>query len=177
MGAPVHGLPEVSLRTRLDGLGSSEGRCRQESARFLPAQSLTPRRATLSRQRGQPTRDGSPPQHLPKEIILFRRIANIFRGFLGLFISGLERQNPEALLEVEKENLRRQTEMVVARAALSSERAFGSRASDMGPEPRSGAGYTGAERTRRAGEAGPERAWHRAGRRDYRLLNALIESG
>jgi len=39
---------------------------------------------------------------------MFRRIANIFRGFLGLFISGLERQNPEALLEVEKENLRRQ---------------------------------------------------------------------
>jgi phage shock protein A len=39
---------------------------------------------------------------------MFSRIANLFRGFLGLFISGLERQNPEALLEVEKENLRRQ---------------------------------------------------------------------
>jgi phage shock protein A len=39
---------------------------------------------------------------------MFRRIANLFRGFLGLFISGLERQNPEALLEVEKENIRRQ---------------------------------------------------------------------
>jgi len=39
---------------------------------------------------------------------MFRRIANLFRGFLGLFISGLERQNPEALLEVEKENLRKQ---------------------------------------------------------------------
>ncbi|HEY3055846.1 MAG TPA: PspA/IM30 family protein [Thermoanaerobaculia bacterium] len=39
---------------------------------------------------------------------MFRRIANIFRGFLGLFIAGLERQNPEALLEVEKENLRKQ---------------------------------------------------------------------
>jgi phage shock protein A len=39
---------------------------------------------------------------------MFRRIANLIRGFFGLFISGLERQNPEALLEVEKENLRRQ---------------------------------------------------------------------
>lgn len=39
---------------------------------------------------------------------MFRRISNLFRGFLSLFISGLERQNPEALLEVEKENLRRQ---------------------------------------------------------------------
>ena len=39
---------------------------------------------------------------------MFRRIANLFRGFIGLFVSGLERQNPEALLEVEKENLRKQ---------------------------------------------------------------------
>jgi phage shock protein A len=39
---------------------------------------------------------------------MFNRIGNLFRGFLGLFISGLERQNPEALLEVEQENLRKQ---------------------------------------------------------------------
>jgi phage shock protein A len=39
---------------------------------------------------------------------MFKRIANLFRGFLRLFISGLERQNPEALLEAEKENLRTQ---------------------------------------------------------------------
>lgn len=39
---------------------------------------------------------------------MFRRIANLFRGFLGLFISGLERRSPEALLDVEKENLRKQ---------------------------------------------------------------------
>ena len=32
---------------------------------------------------------------------MFRRIGNLIRGFFGLFISGLERQNPEALLEVE----------------------------------------------------------------------------
>ncbi|HEY8901729.1 MAG TPA: PspA/IM30 family protein [Chthoniobacterales bacterium] len=39
---------------------------------------------------------------------MFTRIANLFRGFLGLFVSGLEKANPEALLEVEKENLRKQ---------------------------------------------------------------------
>ncbi len=39
---------------------------------------------------------------------MFSRIANLFRGFLGLFVSGLERRNPEALLEVEQENLRKQ---------------------------------------------------------------------
>jgi phage shock protein A len=39
---------------------------------------------------------------------MFNRIANLFRGFLSLFISGLEKQNPEALLEVEQENLRKQ---------------------------------------------------------------------
>jgi phage shock protein A len=39
---------------------------------------------------------------------MFRRIANLLRGFFSLFISGLEKQNPEALLELEKENIRRQ---------------------------------------------------------------------
>jgi phage shock protein A len=39
---------------------------------------------------------------------MFRRLSNIFRGFLSLFISGLEKRNPEALLELEKENLRKQ---------------------------------------------------------------------
>lgn len=36
------------------------------------------------------------------------RIGNLFRGFFGLFVGNLERRNPEALLEVEQENLRRQ---------------------------------------------------------------------
>ena len=40
--------------------------------------------------------------------IMFRRLGNLIRGFFGLFIKGLERKNPEALLEVEKENLREQ---------------------------------------------------------------------
>jgi phage shock protein A len=39
---------------------------------------------------------------------MFQRLANLVRGFFSLFISGLERQNPEALLEVEQENLRKQ---------------------------------------------------------------------
>lgn len=39
---------------------------------------------------------------------MFRRLANIVRGFFSLFVSGLEKRNPEALLELEKENLRTQ---------------------------------------------------------------------
>lgn len=39
---------------------------------------------------------------------MFSRVANLFRGFLSLFISGVERRNPEALLELEQENLRKQ---------------------------------------------------------------------
>lgn len=39
---------------------------------------------------------------------MFRRLKNLVKGFFGLFIGGLEKRNPEALLEVEKENLRKQ---------------------------------------------------------------------
>lgn len=39
---------------------------------------------------------------------MFGRIANLFKGFLSLFVSGVERRNPEALLELEQENLRKQ---------------------------------------------------------------------
>jgi phage shock protein A len=39
---------------------------------------------------------------------MWSRISNLFKGFLSLFISGLERQNPRALIEAEKENLRQQ---------------------------------------------------------------------
>jgi len=39
---------------------------------------------------------------------MFKRLGNLIRGFFSLFISGMERDNPEALLEVEKENLRKQ---------------------------------------------------------------------
>lgn len=39
---------------------------------------------------------------------MLRRLRNLIRGFFSLFISGVERRNPEALLEAEKENLRKQ---------------------------------------------------------------------
>jgi len=39
---------------------------------------------------------------------MLRRFRNLLRGFFSLFVSGIERRNPEALLEVEKENLRKQ---------------------------------------------------------------------
>ncbi len=39
---------------------------------------------------------------------MFSRMMNLLRGFMGLFISGMEKKNPEALLELEKENLREQ---------------------------------------------------------------------
>ena len=39
---------------------------------------------------------------------MFRRLWNLIRGFFGLFVSRMERRSPEALLEVEKENLRTQ---------------------------------------------------------------------
>ena len=39
---------------------------------------------------------------------MWARISNLFKGFLSLFISGIERANPRALIEAEKENLRKQ---------------------------------------------------------------------
>ena len=39
---------------------------------------------------------------------MFKRIGNLIQGFFGLFVGGLEKRNPEALLEVERENLRKQ---------------------------------------------------------------------
>lgn len=39
---------------------------------------------------------------------MFTRLLNVFKGFMSLFVSGLEKRNPEALLELEQENLRKQ---------------------------------------------------------------------
>jgi phage shock protein A len=39
---------------------------------------------------------------------MFSRLGNLIKGFFSLFISGIERRNPEALLELEQENLRKQ---------------------------------------------------------------------
>ena len=53
---------------------------------------------------------------------MFGRLANLIRGFFSLFVSGMERKNPEALLELERENLRRQiaqyNQGLVSHAAL-----------------------------------------------------------
>ena len=54
---------------------------------------------------------------------LFMRASNLFRGFFSIFISNLEKGNPEALLELEKENLRKliaqYNEGLAAHAGLS----------------------------------------------------------
>ncbi len=39
---------------------------------------------------------------------MFKRIINVIKGFFGLGVAKLEKASPEALLEVEKENLRKQ---------------------------------------------------------------------
>ena len=39
---------------------------------------------------------------------MYARLMNLVRGFLSIFIKDLERKNPEALLELEQENLRKQ---------------------------------------------------------------------
>lgn len=39
---------------------------------------------------------------------MFQRLKTLVKGFLSLFISGLEKSNPRALIEAEKENLRQQ---------------------------------------------------------------------
>lgn len=39
---------------------------------------------------------------------MFGRLMNVFRGFFALFVSGMEKKNPEGLLELEQENLRKQ---------------------------------------------------------------------
>jgi phage shock protein A len=47
-------------------------------------------------------------QNHDEEADMWKRLKNLVRGFFGLFISNVERQNPQALIEVEKENLRTQ---------------------------------------------------------------------
>ncbi len=39
---------------------------------------------------------------------MFQRLKQLLRGFLSLFVTGLEKANPRALIEAEKENLRAQ---------------------------------------------------------------------
>ena len=39
---------------------------------------------------------------------MFRRLGNLFKAFVNLFVTDLEKRNPEALLQLESENLRKQ---------------------------------------------------------------------
>ena len=56
---------------------------------------------------------------------MFARIARLFRGFLGLFISGLEEANPEALMEAARTEFRQkmtQYNLALAKMAGVAER-------------------------------------------------------
>src|SRR5512139_3443454 len=56
---------------------------------------------------------------------IFARIGRLFRGFLSLFISGLEESNPEALMEAARQEFRdkmAQYNMALARMAGVAER-------------------------------------------------------
>src|SRR5215813_8554368 len=56
---------------------------------------------------------------------VFARLGRLFRGFLGLFISGLEERNPEALMEAAREEFRSkmaQYNMALAQMAGVAER-------------------------------------------------------
>src|ERR1044071_64761 len=71
-----------------------------------PASSPAPAR-DAARRRVASRRDGSVMTRYTS-LRMLRRLRNLIRGFFPLSASGIERRNPEALLEVEKENLRRQ---------------------------------------------------------------------
>ena len=56
---------------------------------------------------------------------VFARLGRLFRGFLGLFISGIEERNPEALMEAARQEFRdkmAQYNMALARMAGIAER-------------------------------------------------------
>jgi len=56
---------------------------------------------------------------------IFARIGRLFRGFIGLFISGVEQRNPEALIEAARQEFRdrmAQYNMALARMAGIAER-------------------------------------------------------
>jgi phage shock protein A len=59
---------------------------------------------------------------------IFARIGRLFRGFLGLFISGIEERNPEALMEAAREEFRNkmaQYNMALAKMGGVAERLKG----------------------------------------------------
>ena len=56
---------------------------------------------------------------------LFTRVGRLFRGFIGLFVSGLEESNPEALMDAARQDFRDKMasyNMALARMAGVAER-------------------------------------------------------
>jgi hypothetical protein len=67
---------------------------------------------------------------------LFARVGRLFRGFIGLFISGLEESNPEALMDAARQEFREkmaQYNMALARMAGVAERLKGQVRRPAGP--------------------------------------------
>jgi phage shock protein A len=66
-----------------------------------------------------------PAGRLEGSMAIFARIGRLFRGFLGLFISGIEEANPEALMEAARQEFRErmvQYNLALARMAGVAER-------------------------------------------------------
>jgi phage shock protein A len=111
---------------------------------------------------------------------MFGRIANLFKGFLSLFVSGVERRNPEALLELEQENLRKQVgnfNQGLASHAGLSERLM-SQVRKLEAEQKDLRAKTTAPRTRRQQfAAGPIRAAASVGRSPARRKPHAARAG
>ena len=102
---------------------------------------------------------------------MFARIGRLFRGFFGLFISGLEEANPEALMEAARQEFRTkmtQYNLALAKMAGVAERlksqvnikaaqGAGSRAADPRQPPRRQHGARRLARARAAGAQGGPR--------------------
>jgi phage shock protein A len=68
---------------------------------------------------------GSSDKEAKSDMAIFQRIGRLFKGFLGLFISGIEERNPEALMEAARQEFRdkmAQYNMALARMAGIAER-------------------------------------------------------
>ena len=88
---------------------------------------------------------------------MFARIGRLFRGFFGLFISGIEEANPEALMEAARQEFRTEDDAVQPRARQDGRR----RRAAEGPGERQGGQGAG---SRAAHPRQPPRRQHGAGR-------------
>src|ERR1041384_4710166 len=100
--------PMDRRRRRPSGGGEGDRRCLRIGMGILRIPAVHPGAAGRpgANPGVRPRGDSSRPRK--ESFPMWRRIVNLFRGFLGLFITGMEKSNPKALLEVEKENLRKQ---------------------------------------------------------------------